>query len=732
MPARLPLVLVLIGLVAGCGAGGGEDPANEPTGRDDLSMSEPRSDAGRRNRLANETSPYLLQHAENPVDWYPWGPEALEKARKEDKPILLSIGYSACHWCHVMEHESFEDERIAQLMNEHFVNVKVDREERPDLDTIYMTAVQLMTGSGGWPLTVFLTPELEPFYGGTYFPPDDRFGRPGFPRVLLAVARTYREEREKVADTAGRVTEALNTDLVASSRDEELGESILERAYAEISSRFDEEQGGFGTQPKFPQAQDLAFLLRVHRRSGEGRALEMVRTTLDHMAQGGIYDHLGGGFHRYSTDRRWLVPHFEKMLYDNALLTRVYLEAYQLTGEARYARVARETLDYVLREMTGPEGGFYSTQDADSEGEEGKFFVWTPQEIDEVLGGEEGALFRRFYDVDDRGNFEGGRSILHVSHPVEAVAKEAGMEPARLEEVLKEGRARLFEARSERIPPGTDDKVLTAWNGLMIGALARAARVLGEPRYLEAASRAAGFLLRECRTGDGRLRRSYRKGESRHAACLDDYAFLIAGLLELFEAGFETRDLTAAVELTRILEEHYRDREKGGYFFTGDDQEELIARTKDLTESSTPSGNGLAALNHLRLWKWTGEEAHRDRAVEILRACAPIMERAPAAAATALAALDFLLDGGREIAVVGPPEASATRALLAEVNSRFLPCTVLVAAEAGRFPELAGEPLPLLEGKEPVNGESAAYVCRNYSCRFPVTDPAELAKLLDG
>ncbi|HYY57961.1 MAG TPA: thioredoxin domain-containing protein, partial [Pyrinomonadaceae bacterium] len=545
------------------------------------------------NRLSAETSPYLLQHAHNPVDWYPWGEEARERARAENKPILLSIGYSACHWCHVMEHESFENEEIARLMNDNFVNIKVDREERPDLDQIYMNAVQLMTGHGGWPMTVFLTPEGVPFYGGTYFPPEDRYNMPGFPRVLMGVAEAYRSRADEITQTAVSILSELRRMGAARESGAALSADLLDEAYRAVARTYDSRHGGFGRAPKFPPAMTLEFLLRTHARTGDAKALEMVEHTCRKMALGGMYDQLGGGFHRYSTDERWLVPHFEKMLYDNALLARLYLHVYQQTNDGFYRRIVEETLDYVAREMTDARGGFYSTQDADSEGHEGKFFVWTVEEIKKVLGEEDGALFCSYYDVTPGGNFE-GQNILNVPRPLEDVAEAAGVTPERLQEALERGRRELFAVRERRVKPGRDEKILTAWNGLMLASFAEAAAILDRADYLDVAKKNAEFILANLRR-EGLLLRTYKDGQAKLNGYLEDYSFFADGLIALYESTGELRLLEEALAITTRMTEEFWDEKEGGFFYTGESHEELIVRSKDYFDNATPSGNSVAA-----------------------------------------------------------------------------------------------------------------------------------------
>ena len=676
------------------------------------------------NRLIDETSPYLRQHAHNPVEWYPWGEEALAKARAEDKPILLSIGYSACHWCHVMAHESFEDEEIARLMNEFFVNVKVDREERPDLDTIYMNAVQMMTRHGGWPMTVFLTPDQVPFYGGTYYPPVDRQGMPGFGRVLVSIADAYRNRRDEITRGAEELLGALRRLNEAPAQEGVLGAEILDHAAAHLERALDPVHGGFGGRPKFPASMSLSFLLRHHLRTGDGAALGAVRLTLDRMARGGIYDQLGGGFHRYSVDDRWLVPHFEKMLYDNALLSRVYLDAFLVTGDEFYRRIATETLDYVRREMTDAGGGFYSTQDADSEGEEGKFFVWTPAEVEALLGPEDARLFNRYFDVSPFGNFE-GQSILHVDEDMPTIARLLGVAPERLAAAVERGRRVLFEARERRVKPGRDEKILTAWNGLMLRSFAEAARALGRDDYRAAAVRNAEFLLAELRRGE-RLLRTHKGGESKLNGYLEDYAFVIDGLLALYEATFDRRWFGEARALAETMIAQFWDESRGGFFFTGAAHETLITRTKDFYDNATPSGNSVAAHVLLRLALLAGESRYRELARRTLEPLAPDMRRAPTAFGHLLGALDFYLASPYEVAVVGAPEAPETAALLAEVFGRYLPNKVVALGAPGE----AAEGIKLLEGRDAPGGKATAYVCRNYYCEAPVTEPERLREQL--
>jgi uncharacterized protein YyaL (SSP411 family) len=678
------------------------------------------------NRLSGESSPYLLQHAHNPVEWYPWGEEALSRARAENKPILLSIGYSACHWCHVMERESFEDEKIAALMNEHFINIKVDREERPDLDQIYMNAVQLMTRHGGWPLTVFLTPELVPFYGGTYFPPDDRHGMPGFGRVILGVSDAFRTRPEEVAQSAQEILHELKRMNPARESEQAFSVQLLDHALQTLSRNYDERNGGFGGAPKFPASMNLEFLLRAHKRTGDRKALEMVTHTCRKMAEGGLYDHLGGGFHRYSTDALWLVPHFEKMLYDNALLSRLYLHAYQMTGEEFYRRVVEETLDYVVREMTDASGGFYSTQDADSEGVEGKFFVWEKEELFELLGQEEAALFCAYYGVTEEGNFE-EKNILNVTRPVHAVARELNVSEGRLREVLERGRRVLFEAREARVKPGRDEKILTAWNGLMLESFAEAAAVLAREDYRIVAERNAEFILGTLKTD--LLLHFFKDGQAKHVGFLDDYAFYVSGLVTLYETTGTVRWLREALTLTEKMIEEFWDEAEGGFFYAGASGEQLIIRSKDYFDNATPSGNSVAAEVLLRLSVLNGNESYRRKAVNIIRLIQDSVTRYSSAFGYTLGAIDFHFSTPKEVVIVSPREAPDARTFTREVWSRYLPNKVVVQAVEG-VEELA-KLLPLLHERVAVGGRTTAYVCENYTCRQPVTTPEELASQLE-
>ena len=672
------------------------------------------------NQLIHETSPYLLQHADNPVNWYPWGEEAFETARRENKPVLLSVGYSACHWCHVMAHESFENEDIAKLMNELFVNIKVDREERPDLDQIYMNAVQMMTHHGGWPMTVFLTPEAVPFYGGTYFPPQDRYNMPGFPRVLISVAEAYRERQDDIRETGTSLLNELRRLSASSGSDQPIEPELLDAAYAGIARTYDKTHGGFGGAPKFPPAMALEFLLRTHKRTGKTEALEMVRHTCQQMANGGMYDQLGGGFHRYSTDAKWLVPHFEKMLYDNALLSRLYLHYSQVSGEQSARQTAEGILDYVLREMTHPEGGFYSTQDADSEGHEGKFFVWEIDEIRAALGERDATLFCSYYDITESGNFE-GKNIPHVTRSLEQVAGENNVSVFELQKSLNESRLKLFELRERRVKPDRDEKILTAWNGLMMASFAEAGVILGRSDYTEAAERNAEFVLTELRK-DGALLRTWKDGVAKFNAYLEDYSFLIEGLVTLFETTGEFRWIEEAQTLTERMIEEFWDDENGGFYFTGKSHENLIVRSKDYFDNATPSGNSVAALVLLRLAILTGKENYRSLATAVLREIGENARRYPSGFGYALSAADFLLSTPKEIAIVGKGRTDI-EPLLNETWRSYLPNKVVA-------PGFGSGNLPLLENRPLQDGRATAYVCVRYTCQKPVNEPLELADQL--
>lgn len=754
----------------------------------------------RPNRLIQEKSPYLLQHAYNPVDWYPWGEAAFARARREDKPVFLSIGYSTCHWCHVMARESFNDEEVAAILNEDFIAIKVDREERPDVDQVYMAACQALTGSGGWPLTVFLTPGKKPFYAGTYFPKHSRYGRPGLVEILKLIREKWRTNRQSLEESAAELIQIVSSQQLAPAEPGEPEPSLLVRGFEQLRTSFDHQYGGFGAAPKFPTPHHLYFLLRYWKRYGARSALAMVEKTLQSMYCGGIYDHIGFGFARYSTDRRWLVPHFEKMLYDNALLALAYLEAGQATSNSAYGRVAREIFAYVLRDMTDPEGGFYSAQDAESEGEEGRFYLWTPDQVREILGREEGEFFCRYFDITARGNFEArsipnllgrgeelfsptaSRSKAHTAgnagnkdnkgntgnHDPQGWPGEQGIaassitggagestadhewhQPAGREACPSPGlgesvlagldktmaarlmaaRAKLFAAREKRVHPNRDDKILTAWNGLMIAALARGAWVLDETAYAVAAAKAARFILTHLRDAGGRLLARYREGQAAYPAYLDDYAFFTWGLIELYQATFEPGYLREALDLTRQMQELFRD-EGGSYFFTPRDAGELPVRPREIYDGALPSGNSVAALNLLRLACLTGDSSLEEEAAAQVRALAGTVAAYPRGYTFYLCALDFYLGPVTEMVLAGEREKEDTRALLQVLRGAYLPAAVLVLRPGGREGEEVSKLIPYTAGHVPVDGQAALYLCRDFACQAPVTTAAELVHRL--
>ena len=685
---------------------------------------------GMSNRLADEQSPYLLQHKDNPVDWFPWGEEAFEKARSEDKPIFLSIGYSTCHWCHVMEHESFEDDQVAHLLNDNFVAIKVDREERPDIDSIYMRACQMLSGQGGWPLTILMTPDRRPFHATTYVPKHGRFGRLGLMELLPKIADAWREQREKVVESADSITSSLQQVNRQQQHDGDLSRETLDKAFHQLRQRYDPDEGGFGSGPKFPTPHHLLFLLRRWKRTRDEEPLHMVEKTLDAMRRGGMYDHVGYGFHRYSTDARWLLPHFEKMLYDQALLTLAYLEAYQATQKELYAQTAEEVITYVLRDMTGPEGGFYSAEDADSEGEEGKFYVWSTDEVRDMLGPERADRFFQIYNFEEEGNFveeatqeRPGTNIPHLTRPLIEWADSYDVSPDELARQLEEDRQALFERREQRVRPGRDDKILTDWNGLMIAALARAGRVLEEPSYTRAAERAASFVDEAMRRDDdGRLLHRYRSGEAGILANLDDYASLTWGLVELYEATFKETYLTQALSLTDEMIDHFWDSEGGGFFFTPDDGEELITRQKEFYDAAQPSGNAQALLNLVRLARLTGRTDYEEIAGELVQSAAGQVEEAPAGFTALLLGLDFELGPTYEIVVVGAPDADDTQSMIRALDRTYLPNAVRLFRPAGEENPAIAEVAPFVREQKAKDGHATAYVCQNFACRQPTED----------
>jgi uncharacterized protein YyaL (SSP411 family) len=693
--------------------------------------SNPDSDRGaalnrKANRLINEQSPYLRQHAYNPVDWYAWGPDALARAKAENKPIMLSIGYSACHWCHVMERESFENEAIARLINENFVAIKVDREERPDLDQIYMDAVQMITGRGGWPLTMFLAPDGRPFFGGTYYPPEDRGGMPGFPRILVAVARAYQDGAKEVTSNVEKLTEALGALTNYTSTGADLKPGLAAESARALAAHYDSINGGLGQAPKFPNTFVFSLFLRVHGADGDEAMAEMVRHTLAKMARGGIYDQIGGGFHRYSVDDRWLVPHFEKMLYDNALLARLYLDAGRALNEPEFLGVAREIFEYVLREMTSPEGGFYAAQDADSEGEEGKFFVWTPEEVERVVGADLSAIAERYFDITIEGNFEGA-NIPHRTIELADAARMFKISDDELGSKIGEIRQKLFAAREQRVKPGRDEKILVAWNAMMIGAFAEGYRALHEPRYLEAAERAADFIMSKMWDGVA-LRRSFKDGVTRHNAYLEDYSQLAGAMLDLYEASLDSKYLAHARTLAGVILARFIDKEKGGFFFTSDDHEALITRSKAAFDGSTPSGNSAAAMALLRLHAYTGEESYRVEAERTLRLFREFIEKQPFGFSHMLEAVDLYQRGPTEVVLVGGAKSPEVFEWIERLGLIYVPNLALFVADSagaqtGFVPEQVRD-------KRQIDGHVTAYVCRAHTCTAPITSFKELQKEL--
>jgi uncharacterized protein len=680
-----------------------------------------------KNRLAGETSPYLLQHAANPVDWYPWGPEALERARREDKPMLLSVGYAACHWCHVMERESFENDAIARLMNEHFVCIKVDREERPDIDEIYMAATVALSGHGGWPMTVFLTPDQKPFFAGTYYPPADQYGRPGFASLLRRIAELWETRRDDIRHDAEAVTRHVALQAEPAPPADVLSEAIT-RACEAIAASYDPPYGGFGSAPKFPPSAQIALLLREHRRAGDTKWLAPALGTLDGMKNGGIYDHLAGGFARYSTDDRWLVPHFEKMLYDNAQLTRVYLEAWQITGDPEYRRVAAETLDYVLRDLQSPEGGYASATDADSEGEEGKYFVWTPEDVDRAVRDEDDAeCFSAYYDVTPQGNWEGA-SILNTPRPLAEVARDLGRPEGEVEGRVARARQQLLAARQQRVPPLLDDKIIAGWNGLMLGAMAEGHRVLGDRRYLESAERAARYLMTALRRPDGGLYRTARAGRAHLDAVLEDYAYLADGCLDLYEAGGPPEALAWARALAERLVEDFADPDGGAFFHTAHAHEPLVVRAREGHDGALPSPNAVAARALVRLGRHLDRPELLEIAGRALRAYGRFIERIPRAFPTTLAVVDLLLEPPLELVIAGDPASDDTAALERVLGARFLPNRLVAHVRPGALDPAA---TPLTRGKGPVGGRAVLYVCREFACEAPVTAVGEAEAVLE-
>ncbi len=683
------------------------------------------------NHLVNEKSPYLLQHVKNPVDWYPWGEAAFQKAKKENKPVFLSIGYATCHWCHVMAHESFEDKEVAGFLNKYYVAVKVDREERPDVDKIYMSVCQSMTGRGGWPLTVLMTPDGKPFFAGTYFPKSSRMGMLGLMDILKQIADMWENNRQKILSAGDEITNTIQPRQELNPPVNTVNTETLRKGYGQFEKSFDAKWGGFGAAPKFPTPHHLTFLLRWHKRSAEPLALKMVKKTLTAMRRGGVFDQIGFGFHRYSVDAKWLVPHFEKMLYDQALLAIAYIEAYQATKEKKFAVTAQEIFTYVLRDMTDPNGGFYSAEDADSEGREGAFYVWKRKEIMDHLGEKEGDLFCRFYGISDKGNFEEGFSIPCISLSLEDFAKQEGMEPGKLEKDLMNFRRRLFVFRGKRIHPLKDDKILTAWNGLMIAALSKGYQAMGDKRYADAAVAAADFILAKLRGRDGRLFRRFRHGDVAYPGYLDDYAFLVWGLIELYEATFEVHYLKEAVALNKAMIDIFWDKKGGGLYFTGKGNEILITVSKDAYDGALPSGNSVAALNFLRLGRMTGNVDLEQRGEQLIRSFSRYVKESPMGYTHLLAAVDFIAGPAQEIVIAGNPDHKNTQAMIRAVQEKFLPNKVVLLYNDGPEGKSLEALSPFVQGMGPVNQEPAAYVCKQYTCRFPVTEVDSLISLLD-
>jgi uncharacterized protein YyaL (SSP411 family) len=673
-----------------------------------------------KNRLSKEKSHYLLQHADNPVDWYPWGEEAFDKAKREDKPIFLSIGYSTCHWCHVMAHESFEDEEVGRLLNEFFVAIKVDREERPDVDMVYMAVCQAITLKGGWPLSVFMTPDAKPFYAGTYFPKTGRMGMPGFIDMISHIANAWANDRDPFLEASEKITKGIQP-RPSSGSIAELGLDTLQKGYDQLAQAFDPKWGGFGSAPKFPTPHNLTFLLRWHRRNGEANALGMVEKTLDNMRYGGIFDHIGYGFCRYSVDERWLVPHFEKMLYDQAMLTMAYTEAHQATGEARHGKVAAEILTYVLRDMTAPEGGFYTAEDADSEGEEGLFYVWTPTEIKEQLGKDLGDLFCRFYDIGPHGNFEDGRSILHSRIPLESFATRENMEVAELERLFEEARERLFITREKRVHPLKDDKILTSWNGLMIAAMAKAYQALGDQAYVDAAQGAADFVSNNLKKDKNRLFRRYRDGEVAYPGYLDDYSNFVWGLIELYEATFEASYLEEAINLNHTMIDLFWDESYGGFFYSGKDNEVLIKQSKEIYDGAIPSSNSVAALNLLRLGHMTGDRDLVNKAEQLTGTFAKRIKAYPSAYTHFLAALDFIIGPSHEIVIVESQNGKSSKSMVEAIHRQFVPNKVLLLRPADRQKDRIAALAPFIRELGSQGDRPAVHICEQQSCQKTIT-----------
>lgn len=690
----------------------------------------------RGNRLRYEKSPYLLQHANNPVDWFPWGEEAFEKSHREDKPIFLSIGYSTCHWCHVMGKESFEDDKVAKLLNETFVCIKVDREERPDIDNVYMSVCQIMTGSGGWPLTIIMTPDKKPFFAATYIPKENRFGRTGLTGLIPQIKKLWKDQRDDLVKTVDQITAVLNQ-ISKDPKVESLHESILKTTYQELHRNFDETHGGFGDKPKFPSPHNLLFLLRYWNRNNEKEALEMVEKSLQNMHAGGLFDHVGFGFHRYSTDEKWLLPHFEKMLYDQAMLALVYTEAYQITKNRNYEIIAHRVFSYILRDMAAPDGGFYSAEDADSEGEEGKFYLWTEKEIKEVLG-KDANLIIKTYNIQNDGNFteeatetKNNKNILYIDKRIDISANELGISEQDLYSRLSKAREKLFEHREKRVHPHKDDKILTDWNGLMIAALAKGSRIFGERKFIDAAQKSVDFILTKMRQSDGRLLHRYRDEEAAIMANLDDYAFFIWGLIELYETTFNVHYLQTALDLNKDLISHFWDDKYNGFYFTPDDGEDLIIRQKQSYDGAIPSGNSIALLNLIRFGKLTANPKFEEMASKMVHLFASRIQQSPTAYTQFLIALDFMIGPTYEIVIVGDSKAEDTKKMLQALTKHFIPNQVVIF----RPQEIKSPMIDNLTGytknHTSIDGKATAYVCTNFNCKSPTTDINEMLTSLN-
>lgn len=687
-----------------------------------------------KNLLGNENSPYLLQHADNPVHWYPWGEKAFQKARQEDKPVFLSIGYATCHWCHVMAHESFEDSEIARLLNEHFVNIKVDREERPAIDHTYMTICQMLTGRGGWPLSLFITPDKKPFYAATYIPKTGRHGRPGLRELVPRISEMWKNKRERITGSADEITGAFQK----ANQDSEgnfPSENLLHATFEQFRRQYDDKFGGFGDSPKFPAAHNLMFLLKYWKQTGEEEALEMVEHTLDQMRLGGMYDQVGFGFHRYSTDRQWLVPHFEKMLYDQAMLALIFTDAWQVTGKPLYRQTAREILRYTTRDLRSDDGAFYSAEDADSEGEEGKFYVWSMEEIREVLDPEEAELAIKLLNISKKGNYKDeasgqrtGNNILHLEQLPESEAHRLGMEQDQLKEQLGRIRKKLFRARNDRVRPFLDDKILTDWNGLMIAALSKAGRVFNSETYIEQAKNTEEFLSGTLTRDDPGLMHRYRDGDTSIPGHADDYAFYIFGLLELYDATFHTPYLQKALKLQKEMDELFWDPDNGGYYFTSSKHDQLLGRKKEVYDGALPSGNSIAMGNLLRLERITSDTSHGEKSDRMGRVFSEQVHRAPTGFAQMLQSIQFALESGYEIVLSGERGNDKTRQFIRELNTLYLPHSVRLFNDPGD--SLLHELAPFTRHQNPVDGEPTVYVCRDYHCKEPLQDPVEMRKLL--